>query len=171
MSATHPHPTAARCRFAVVVVSDTRTSRDDLSGPVARERIAAAGHEVVASSIVPDDSDALRTALCERLRDDRVDAVLALGGTGISARDRTPEVVSALVDLRLDGYGERFRALSWDEIGSAAMLSRATGGIAAGKPLFATPGSPKAVRLALDRLILPEIGHLLGELRKHAAPG
>ena len=166
----HPHPTRGRFRFAVVVVSDTRTAADDRSGPEACARIAAAGHEVAAVRIVPDEPAILRAVLEDALRDPGVDAVVVHGGTGISGRDNTCGVVRELLDVALDGFGELFRWLSWGEVGSAAMLSRALGGIALGKPLFATPGSPKAVRLALDRLILPEIGHIVGELHKHRAP-
>jgi molybdenum cofactor biosynthesis protein B len=97
--------------------------------------------------------------------DDR-DAVILSGGTGISARDRTHEAISAILEKRLDGFGELFRMLSFQEIGSAAMMSRAVGGIARGKVIFSLPGSTAAVELALDRLILPELGHLIAELRK-----
>jgi molybdenum cofactor biosynthesis protein B len=94
------------------------------------------------------------------------DAIVINGGSGISRRDRTYEALSELLDKRLDGFGELFRMLSYEQVGSAAMLSRALGGIARGKPLFSLPGSPAAVQLALEKLILPELGHLLGELEK-----
>ena len=119
------------------------------------------------TEIVPDDPETVRAWIAVRLADSACDAVLASGGTGISRRDRTIEVVEGLLDRPLPGFGELFRTLSYGEIGSAAMLSRAAGGIARGKPLFAVPGSPDAVRLALEKLILPEIGHLAAELRKH----
>jgi len=116
--------------------------------------------------ILPDEADAISDCVAAWIGRADCDAIVVNGGTGIAQRDRTYEAVSALLDRRLDGFGELFRALSYEQVGSAAMLSRAVGGIARGKPVFSLPGSPGAVALALERLVLPELGHLLGELRK-----
>jgi molybdenum cofactor biosynthesis protein B len=147
----------------VITVSDTRTEADDHSGALIRERLAAAGHPVVASCIVPDEPERIRALLAE-LADGEAEAVLMSGGTGISRRDRTFEVVSAAIERPLPGFGELFRSLSYVEIGAAAMLSRATAGVWAGRLLVSMPGSVDAVRLAMDRLVLPELGHLVSEL-------
>jgi molybdenum cofactor biosynthesis protein B len=154
----------ARC--AVLTLSDTRTEATDTSGRRIRDLLTEAGHEVVRSAIVPDDPARLEPALDALLADPGVDAILTNGGTGISRRDQTIGVIERRLTLPLPGFGELFRMLSWDQVGSAALLSRATGGIAGGKPLFAMPGSTKAVELAMTRLILPELRHLLYELRK-----
>jgi molybdenum cofactor biosynthesis protein B len=153
--------------LALLTVSDTRDEQTDRSGATMRTRLEAAGHRVFDRRIVPDEPDTVREVALGWLAADGCDGVLVSGGTGISARDRTYEALCNLLDKRLDGFGELFRALSYEEIGSAAMLSRAAGGVARGKLLFLLPGSTAAVRLALDKLILPEIGHLLGELSKH----
>ena len=155
---------SARC--AIVTVSDTRTPETDKSGQRVADLLRPAGHQVVLYQVVRDDEAALGAALNEVLGRADVDAVITNGGTGISRRDRTIEVIERLIDQPLPGFGELFRALSWDQIGSGAMLSRAVGGVARGKALFALPGSTGAVDLALSKLILPEIRHLIFELRK-----
>ena len=116
--------------------------------------------------ILPDEPEEISGCVREWLGRSDCEAILVSGGTGISPRDRTYEALAGLIDQRLDGFGELFRMLSFEQVGSAAMLSRALGGIAGGKPLFALPGSPRAVELALEKLILPELGHLLAELSK-----
>jgi len=150
-----------------VTVSDTRGESDDPSGDAVRERLVAAGHHVHASRWLPDEPDRVRRAVEEFLDEGRADGVLLTGGTGVSARDTTVEAIEGLLEKRLDGFGELFRMLSFEEIGSAAMASRAVGGIARGRLVFAMPGSTAAVRLAMDRLIVPELGHLVAELRTH----
>ena len=166
--ARHPHerrvPKSAS--LAVLTVSDTRTPEDDRSGRLACSLLEAAGHRVVAYRVLPDEPDAIVRCVEEWLVRDDCDGILVSGGTGISPRDCTWEALSGLLEKRLDGFGELFRMLSYEQIGSRAMLSRALGGIARRKPLFSLPGSPAAVRLALEKLILPELGHLLGELKK-----
>ncbi len=169
MSGAHAHRghgADLRARVAIITASDTRTLADDRSGATIAERLEEAGHAVAERRVVPDDADRIRETVLDFLRVDGVDGVLLTGGTGISRRDSTHEAVGDLLDTRLDGFGELFRMLSFEEIGSAAMLSRAVGGIASGRFVFAMPGSTAAVRLAMDRLILPELGHLLAELRK-----
>jgi len=152
--------------FAWLTVSDTRTPETDTSGSLARRLIEAAGHRVVDAAIVPDEPDQVRDQLRRCLARSDCDAVVLSGGTGISARDRTLEAVEGMLERKLPGFGELFRMLSHRQVGSAAMLSRAVGGVALGRPVFAVPGATPAVELALSELILPEIGHLVAELRK-----
>ena len=155
---------AARC--VVITLSDTRTEATDTSGRRIREMLAEQGHVVVEYRIIHDEAADLHHLLTEMLSRDDIDAVFTNGGTGVSRRDRTIEVVERHLDQELPGFGEIFRHLSFDQIGSGAMLSRAVGGIARGKVIFAMPGSTGAVDLAMTRLILPELKHLLHELRK-----
>ena len=151
--------------LAVLTISDTRTAETDASGDLASHLIEEAGHRVVLRGIVPDDPARVESWVRRALDAPGCDGVLTTGGTGIAPRDRTYEALASLLDRRLDGFGELFRALSYKEIGSAAMLSRAVGGIAGERLLFCVPGSPGAVRLALEDLILPELGHLAAQLR------
>ena len=153
---------------AWLTVSDTRDELSDRSGPLARQRIEAAGHRVVDSRIVADEPETVREVVRAWLARADVQAIVTSGGTGIAPRDRTYEALAALLEIRLDGFGELFRMLSWEQVGSAAMASRAVGGVARGRLLFCLPGSPAAVELALDRLVLPELAHLLSELRRPA---
>jgi molybdopterin adenylyltransferase len=155
---------AARC--AVVTLSDTRTEATDTSGTALRRILAEAGHEVVHYQVIKDEPGDWRALLDALLERADIDAILSNGGTGISRRDQTIGVAERLIEQPLPGFGELFRMLSWEQIGSGAMLSRAVAGIVNGKLLFCMPGSPKAVDLAMRRLIIPELGHLLGELRK-----
>lgn len=151
-------------RCMVITVSDTRTLENDTSGATALERLAEAGHEVVRREIVTDDRDSIINLVREAITAEDIHAVVLTGGTGIGPRDVTHEAVQGLLEKPLDGFGELFRALSYEEIGSAAMLSRATGGTAGKTAIFALPGSTKAVRLGIDRLIGPELGHIMGLL-------
>lgn len=159
-------------RVAVVTVSDTRTPEDDTGGDAAEEILRGAGHEVVHREIVRDDPPRVRELLAGLLARADVDAVVTTGGTGISGRDTTYEVASGLIDKRLDGFGELFRMLSYEEIGAAAMLSRTVAGsvrtASGSKFLVCLPGSRNAVRLGVERLLVPEISHVVFELRKHA---
>ena len=157
-------PDSVRC--VVITLSDTRTQATDTSGQRVRDMLADAGHSVVEYRIIHDEAADLHHLLTEVLSRDDIDAVLTNGGTGVSRRDRTIEVVERHLDQRLPGFGELFRLLSFEQIGSGAMMSRAVGGIGRGKIIFAMPGSTKAVELAMSRLILPELKHLLHELRK-----
>jgi molybdenum cofactor biosynthesis protein B len=164
----HPHRQAAPERVAVCIltVSDTRTLETDTGGARVAELLAAAGHAVAAREIVRDEAAAIAEALRAALRRDGVDAVILTGGTGVAPRDVTPEAVEPLLDRLVPGFGELFRMLSYQEIGSAALLSRALAGLAAGRVVFVLPGSRGAVQLAMEKLVLPELGHLLGEARK-----
>jgi molybdopterin adenylyltransferase len=151
---------------AVITLSDTRTEQTDKSGQLIQRLLRDAGHVVLRYEIINDDPATLAALLDQVLAADSVDVVLTNGGTGIARRDQTIDVIERAIETPLPGFGELFRMLSWEQIGSGAMLSRAAGGIARGKPVFAMPGSSKAVELAMTRLILPELGHVLGELRK-----
>ena len=155
---------SARC--AVLTVSDSRSESTDDSGRLIARRLEKKGHTIVARGLVPDDPARIGTALQAFLDDHRPDLIVSSGGTGISSRDTTIEVVERLLDKRLDGFGELFRMLSWTQVGPAAMLSRAVGGLVGETVIFALPGSPNAVQIALDRLILPELPHLLWERRR-----
>jgi molybdenum cofactor biosynthesis protein B len=154
----------ARC--AVVTLSDTRTEATDKSGAKIKELLLAAGHEVNFYAVIPDDPLRLDSLLGDLTARADVDAILTNGGTGISRRDNTVPTIEKHIVTPLPGFGELFRMLSYAEIQSGAMLSRALGGIANGKLLFAMPGSTAAVELAMTKLILPELPHLLAELRK-----
>jgi len=158
-------------RLFVVTVSDSRTRATDAGGDLAASLITGAGFTLEGRALVPDDEDRIRAEVRALLAAETADAVLLTGGTGISPRDRTVEAVLPLLDRRLDGYGELFRMLSFAEVGAAAMLSRAAAGVAGRTALFTMPGSPAGVRLALERLILPELRHLLAELRRPASAG
>ena len=167
----HQHRAEAptQIRFGVVTASDTRGEAEDASGRYLRESIAAAGHTLASYALVRDEPEAIRAALRAAVAAG-AEAIVINGGTGIATRDRTFEAVAGLLEKRLDGFGELFRMLSFAEIGSAAMLSRAVAGVWSGRAVFSIPGSSAAVELAWTRLIAPEAGHLLRELRKDAAP-
>lgn len=153
-------------RCAVLTVSDTRTPETDTSGRRMRELLIEGRHQVVDARILPDEPSKLEELLRQWLGRSDIDAILTNGGTGISRRDQTIGVIEGLLDRVLPGFGELFRMLSWEEIGSGSMLSRAVGGVAGNKLLFALPGSTAAVELGMKKLILPELKHLLNQLRK-----
>jgi len=148
----------------VLTVSDSKTAETDTSGALIRELLAAAGHSVVGQAIVTDEPAQVTAAVERGCADPRIQAFIMTGGTGITSRDSTFEAVEALLEKRLTGFGEIFRMLSYQEIGAAAMLSRAQAGVVRGRLLFSLPGSPNACRLALEKLILPELGHLIREV-------
>ena len=159
----HRQAAPAHIRCAVLTISDTRTEDTDTSGRAIGQLLQENGHTVAARLIVTDDPDRIAAALDRLLAADDVQVVLTTGGTGISRRDSTYEVVERLIEKRLDGFGELFRMLSYSEIGPAAMLTRACAGVARGCVLFVMPGSEAAVRLAMQKLILPELGHVVRE--------
>ncbi|MEK6246724.1 MAG: MogA/MoaB family molybdenum cofactor biosynthesis protein [Planctomycetales bacterium] len=151
-------------RLAVITVSDTRTLETDRGGQAVVDLAESAGHLIVSREIIPDEPKSMTELVSKLVGQTDVDAILMTGGTGISARDQTFETVSSLLARPLPGYGELFRMLSYQDIGAAAMLSRAIGGVAGDNTLLLTmPGSPAAVRLAMEKLILPEIGHLVSQ--------
>jgi molybdopterin adenylyltransferase len=154
-------------QVAVLTISDTRTLETDTSGALIVELLEASGHFVASRLIVPDEPKLIRP-LIESIRDrGEVHALLMTGGTGISPRDQTFEAVSAFLTKPLPGFGELFRMLSYAEIGPAAMMSRAVGGLAGELVILVMPGSSSAVRLAMTRIILPELSHLVQQARKH----
>jgi len=170
MSSAPGHRHAAQQRLSVVVitVSDTRTFADDSGGALLVELLEGAGHRVVDRSVVPDEVDAIRAAVDVAVMRDDVHAVLLTGGTGIAARDVTPEALEPILDRVIPGFGELFRTLSYHEIGSAALLSRALAGTVRGRIVVALPGSRAAIRLAVEKLLLPELPHLAAEAAKGA---
>lgn len=154
----------ARC--AVVTFSDTRTRDTDSSGDALAAALVRAGHAVVERQLLKDDAAAIDELFTRLLADAAVQVILTTGGTGVSTRDVAVDVIERRFDRRLPGFGELFRLLSFQEIGSGALLSRATAGLASGKLIFVLPGSTAAVRLATERLIIPELPHLLRELSR-----
>jgi molybdopterin adenylyltransferase len=154
-------PAVAHCY--ILTISDTRTEATDGSGRAICDLLWAEGHQVTGRRIVRDEPELVRAAILEQLVKPDVQVIITAGGTGITSRDTTYETVAALLDKRLDGFGELFRTISYQEIGSAAMLSRAVGGVARGKIILSLPGSEEAVRLGMTRLILPELGHMVRE--------
>jgi molybdenum cofactor biosynthesis protein B len=151
-------PRSVRC--FIVTVSDTRTEATDASGRAIADLLTAAGHVVAGRTIVKDEAELVRGTLERQLASADVQAIITTGGTGITARDSTYEVVTGLLQKRLDGFGELFRMLSFEQIGPAAMMSRACAGLVAGHIVISLPGSEAAVRLAMERLVIPELGHL-----------
>jgi molybdenum cofactor biosynthesis protein B len=156
-------------RVAAITVSDTRTPDDDEGGARLRERLEAAGFVVPMRAIVRDNPVSLRAAIDLVCDDDLADAIVTTGGTGIAPRDQTYETIAALLEKTLDGFGEAFRRLSWDEVGPRAVLSRAVAGVHRGRVVAALPGSPKAVVLAVDRVLAPILAHAaaLAQGKKH----
>ena len=164
--AEHRSDAPVSLNLAVLTVSDTRTIATDTSGALIVELAGAAGHRVVERAIVPDEPDRMRPWIERLASSSELHAILVTGGTGVSARDQTFETVSALLTRPLPGYGELFRMLSYAEIGPACMLSRAVGGLIGRVAILVMPGSRAAVELAMTRIILPELPHLVREARK-----
>ncbi len=152
-------------RCAILTISDTRTEETDTSGPLIRRLLESDGHSVSRYQIVRDDVWQVRKVFVPWLTDSEIDAIITTGSTGLSPRDVAVEAIEPLLDKKLDGFGELFRLLSYEEIGSAAMMSRAFGGVANGKIVFCLPGSPSACQFAMQKLILPELRHLVWTVR------
>ena len=159
-------PAAAAVRVFIVTASDSRTPETNQGGQLVRQLAQAAGFAIAGETLLPDDRDAIRETLNGVLARREADAILLTGGTGLAERDNTVEAVAGLLEKRIDGYGELFRMLSFAEIGPAAMLSRAIAGTIGRVAVFAMPGSPAGVRLAMERLIVPELAHVVGELSR-----
>ena len=160
----HRKSAVSGVRCAVLTISDTRALETDLSGRAIVELLEEAGHVVAKRQILRDEPMDVHEAVIAQLGG--VDAIITTGGTGITSRDSTFEAIAGLIEKRIDGFGELFRALSYQEVGSAAMLSRATAGVARGTAIFILPGAENAVRLGMTKLILPELGHVVRELRR-----
>ena len=157
-------PSSVAC--FVLTVSDTRTEANDTGGQAIRNLLETSGHSIAGHAIVRDDPDAVTRTVSASLADPATQVIITTGGTGITSRDGTFEAIDRLLEKRLTGFGELFRMLSYEEIGPAAMMTRATAGRAQGKAIFVLPGSPDAVRLAMTKLILPELGHVVQQLRR-----
>lgn len=171
MAVTHHKSKAPRSvRCAVLTLSDTRTEDTDTSGARIRALLAEQTHDVVAYRILKDEPDELIAALRDLIARPDVDAVITNGGTGIAPRDTTFEAIQAVLDKEIPGFGEMFRTLSYADIGSTAMLTRATAGVAGDTVIVSLPGSTGAVELGMTKLVLPELGHMLFLLRgeRHA---
>jgi len=170
----HKAEAPKRVNFAVIVCSSSRYKSlkeskrlDDPSGDLIVQKLEASGHKITIRKVVPDDKLTIQRALMKALKSRKVEAIITCGGTGISPKDVTIEAVKPLLDKELNGFGEIFRMLSYKEIGSAAILTRALAGLSKGKVIFCIPGSPQSVRLSLERLIIPEVGHILKHAREH----
>lgn len=161
----HKGAAPARLRFAVITISDTRDAASDRGGPYLVERVEGAGHTVAQRAIVKDEREQIEAAVRAAVADAGVDLVLTTGGTGIAPRDVTYDTLKDLFDSEIPGFGELFRMLSYQQIGAAALLSRAIGGVLAGKVVLAMPGSPKALALAMDEIVLREAAHLVQQTR------
>jgi molybdenum cofactor biosynthesis protein B len=162
---SHRAESPSSARFAVLTISDTRDLASDAGGALLVASLEAAGHRVVRRELVRDEAAEIERAVRGAVLDPDVDLVVTTGGTGIAPRDVTAPTLERLFDSAIPGFGELFRWLSWREIGPAAILSRATAGLLAGKVVLALPGSPKALRLALDEIVLKEVGHLVSQSR------
>ncbi|MGD8565146.1 MAG: MogA/MoaB family molybdenum cofactor biosynthesis protein [Candidatus Bathyarchaeota archaeon] len=154
--------------FAVLTTSDSRNKETDVSGKIANELIkrASAGHKILDYRIIKNDSTLLKTTINKFLENQKINVVITIGGTGISKRDVTVQTINEILDRKIEGFGELFRHLSYQEIGEAAMISRATAGTINGKLIFCLPGSKNAVKLALQKLVLPALGHMLTEANR-----
>ena len=160
----HEKHEPANLKVGVITASDSRTPENDESGKLIRSLLEDAGHLVAYYAVLPDDREKISAALVTNLKN--LDAIIVNGGTGITARDNTTEVVKSLLDKELEGFGELFRMLSFQEIGAAAMMSRAIAGVRHGKFIAALPGSPDACRLAMEKLLIPQLGHITYLLSK-----
>jgi molybdenum cofactor biosynthesis protein B len=162
----HKSAAPASIGCAIITCSDTRTPETDISGQLIRKLLDGQGHRVIEYHVVKDEPYQIQLRIAVGTIHPLVHAVIVNGGTGIARRDSTFEAVDAMLEKRLDGFGQLFRVLSYEEIGSAAIMTRATAGTINGRVVFSIPGSEQAVRLAMEKLILPELGHLIQQLSK-----
>jgi len=154
-------PQSVNC--AVLTISDSRTERDDESGKLIKQKLTENGHRVISYSILKNDKDSIENEIHELVRQKELQVIITSGGTGASHRDITVETISMILEKKLDGFGELFRFLSYQEIGTSSIMSRAVAGVAGGKVILCLPGSSGAANLAMDKIILPEIGHMVRE--------
>ena len=154
-------PQSVSC--AVLTISDSRTEQDDESGKLIKQKLSQNGHRVISYSILKNDKDSIENEIHELLRQEELQVIITSGGTGAGHRDITVETISLILEKKLDGFGELFRFLSYQEIGTGSIMSRAIGGVTGGKVILCLPGSLGAASLAMDKIILPEIGHLVRE--------
>jgi molybdenum cofactor biosynthesis protein B len=162
----HPISKKTKTTFAVVVTSDTRSEKDDETGKVAKGFIESEGHRVVRHLILPNNEERIKAEIKRLLNDDAIQVVITSGGTGIGSKDKTIAAVTPLFSKDMPGFGEHFRRLSYDDVGGAAIMSRATAGVANGKLIFCLPGSKNAMKIALTKIILPNIGHMQWEIHR-----
>jgi molybdenum cofactor biosynthesis protein B len=162
----HKAVAPSRVRCFVLTVTDTRTEATDTSGNAIAELLSAAGHELVGRAIVKDDPADVARVVSDQLASAEVQVIITTGGTGLTSRDSTYEAITGLIEKRVEGFGELFRMVSYHDIGPAAMLSRAVAGTARGKFIAALPGSEAAVRLAMTKLLIPELGHIAQQIAK-----
>jgi molybdopterin adenylyltransferase len=165
-SEEHKSAAPSRVRVFVVTVSDTRTEQNDSSGSAIRELLKAAGHHVAGKAIEKDEPGRVAELVRQQAAIGDVDAIITSGGTGLTSRDSTFEAIDALLTKRLPGFGELFRMLSYQDIGSAAMMSRACAGTIGNTVVISLPGSEQAVRLAMSKLVIPELTHLVQQATK-----
>ncbi len=163
---THKRKAPSRVNCAVLTISDSRTEQDDESGKLLKEKLSQSGHQVMSYSILKNDANAIRQEIDQLLRQEELQIIITSGGTGIGHHDVTVDTLSPLFEKKLDGFGELFRFLSYQEIGSASMMSRAVAGVLKGKVILCLPGSVEAARLAIEKIILPELGHLVWEVSR-----
>ncbi len=162
----HPTSKKAPTTFGLIITSDTRTEREDETGRIAVGLIEGDGHRVANHTLVPNNEERIKTEVERLLSDDSVAVIVTSGGTGIGSKDRTVAAVAPLLEKEMPGFGELFRRISYDEVGGAAIMSRATAGVARGKLVFCLPGSRNAMKVALTRIILPNVGHMQWELSR-----
>ncbi len=159
----HRHLAPRNVGCAVVTISDSRTEADDESGKLIRQRLSNNGHRVVAYFLLKNEPEAIRAKIMELVGQEDIQVIITSGGTGVSQRDVTVDTVEPMLEKKLDGFGELFRSLSYQEIGTGSIMSRATAGVIGGKVILCFPGSLGAATLAMDKVILPELGHLVRE--------
>ncbi len=162
----HKHKAPKSVSCAVLTISDTRTEQDDESGRFVRQKLSETGHRVILHCILKNEADSIKHKIHELLKEEEVQVIIIIGGTGVSRRDVTIETIHPILEKELDGFGELFRFLTYGEIGTGSIMSRAIAGIAERKVILCLPGSPEAAKLAMDNIILPELGHLVMEATK-----
>ena len=162
------HPTSKKTptTFGLIVTSDTRTEHEDETGKIAIDLIEGDNHKVASHTLVPNNEEKIRAEVERLLYNDSVAVIVTSGGTGIGVKDRTVAAVTPLMEKEMPGFGELFRRISYEEVGGAAIMSRATAGVARGKLIFCLPGSRNAMKVALTKIILPNVGHMQWELNR-----
>lgn len=163
---SHPRDQKTKAVFALVITSDSRTEKEDETGKIATELITSEGHQIAFHTILPNNIKAIQAQVRRLLEDSTIHVIITSGGTGLSVRDKTIEAVKPIFEKDMPGFGETFRRLSFEEVGGSALLSRAIAGVVRGKVIYCLPGSKNAMSLALNKLILPNIGHTLWELNR-----
>ncbi len=159
----HKHKSPKSVSCAVLTISDTRTEKDDESGKLLMQKLNKNGHRAMSYCILKNEADSIKKKIYELLKEEELQVIIATGGTGVSRRDITIETIYPMLEKKLDGFGELFRFLTYQEIGTGSIMSRAMAGVARGKVILCLPGSPEATNLAMDKIILPELGHLVRE--------